>query len=54
MNYTCIHQPETDFYVDTDGAGLPAGAVITCKKKLFIVTEELYIDEFLGGESNVL
>ena len=54
MNQSCICQSETDFYVDTDGAALPAGAVIICKKKPFIVTEELYIDEFLGGEINVV
>ena len=54
MNHTCILQPETDFYVDTDGASLPAGAVIICKKKPFIVTEELYIDEFLGREIDVV
>ena len=50
MNHTCIHQPETDFYIDTDGAALPADAVTICRKKPFIVTEELYIEEFLGGE----
>ena len=54
MNHTCIHQLETDFSVDTDGAALPAGAVIICNKKPFIVTEELYINEFLGGEINVV
>ena len=54
MNCTCIPQPETNFYVNTDGAALPAGAVIFCKKKPFIVTEELCINEFLGGEIDVV
>ena len=54
MNCTCINPPETDFYIDTDGAVLPAGAVIICKKKTFVVTEKLYIDEFLGGEIHVV
>ena len=54
MNHTCICQPETDFYIDTDSAALPAGAVIICKREPFIVTEELYIDEFLGREINVV
>ena len=52
MNNTCISQPETDFYVNTDGTALSVGAVIICKKKPFIVTEELYIDDLLGGEIN--
>ena len=50
MNHTCIHQAEKDFYVNTDGATLPAGAVILCKKKPFIITKELYMDEFLGRD----
>ena len=54
MSCTCICQPETDLYIDTDGAALPAGTVIICKKKPFIVTEELYIDQFLGGGINVM
>ena len=54
MNHTGIHQPETDFYINTDGAALPAGAVIICKKKPFIMNEELYIDEFLDGEIDVV
>ena len=37
-----------------DGAAVPAGAVIICKKKPFIVTEELFIDEFLGAEIDVV
>ena len=54
MNCICICHPETDFYIDTDGAALPAGAVIIFKKEPFIVTEELYINEFLGGEIDVV
>ena len=54
MNSTCIHLPETDFYIDTDGTALPPGAVIICRKKPFIITEELYIDEFLGREVDVV
>ena len=54
MNCTCICQPETDIYVYTDGAALPAGTVIICKKKPFIITEELYIDEVLGVEIDVV
>ena len=54
MNHTRIHQTETDFYADTDSAALPGGAMILCKKKPFIVNEELYIDEFLGWEINVV
>ena len=45
---------QTDFHIDTDGAALPAGAVMICKKKSFVVTEELYIDEFLSGEIDVV
>ena len=54
MNCTGIPQEEIDFYVDTGGAALPAAAVIICKKKPFIVTEELYTDEFLCGEIDVM
>ena len=54
MNCTCMHQPETYFYIDTDGAAMPVGAVILCKKKPCTVTEELYINEFLGEEINVV
>ena len=54
MNCTCVCQPETDFCIDTDGAALPAGTVIICKKKPVTVTEELYIVEFLGGEISVV
>ena len=54
MNHTFICQPETDFYIDTNVAALPAGAVIICKTKSFIVTEELFKDEFLGGEIDVV
>ena len=54
MNYTCIHQPETDFYIERDCAALPAGTVIICKKKPFIVTVKLSVDEFLGGEIDVM
>ena len=32
MNCTCIHKPESDFYIDADGAALPAGAVIICRE----------------------
>ena len=54
MNHTCIHQPETYFYIVTDGAALPAGAVIILKEKPFVLTEELYIDEFLGGDISIV
>ena len=54
MNCTSIHRPKAGFYVDTDGVALPAGAVIICIKKPFVVTEQLYVDEFHGGEINVV
>ena len=54
MNCTCTSQSETDFCIDTDGAALLAGVVILCKKKPFIVIEEVYVDEFLGGGINVV
>ena len=28
--------------------------MILCKKKPFIITKELYVDEFLGGEMDVV
>ena len=43
-----------DFYIDTDGAALPTGTVIIYKKKPFIITVELYVDEFLGGEIDLV
>ena len=54
MNHICICQPETDFYIDTDGAALPADATLLHKKKPFIITKELHMDEFLGGEMDVV
>ena len=54
MNHTCRCQPENDFYVVADGAALPAGAVILCKKKPLNITKELYVNEFLGGEMDVV
>ena len=54
MNHTCIHQLETDLYVNADGATMPTDAVILCKKKPFIITKELYVDEFLGGGMDVV
>ena len=54
MNHTCIRQLETDFYINADGATLPAGAVTLCKKKPFTITKEIYMDEFLGGEMDVV
>ena len=52
--YTSKELTETNFYNDIDGAALPVGVVIICKKKPFIVTEELYVDEFLGGEIDIV
>ena len=54
MSGTCICQSETDFYVDEDGSTLPADMEILCRKKPFIITKEIYMDEFLGGEMDMV
>ena len=54
MSHTCICHVETNFYVNEDGAALPGSMVILCKKKPFLITKELYVDEFLGGEMDMV